>query len=378
MDQLGRFVQRYLYDPEPINDTPNIPIICLAAEYTGIGLPDQSEDSKIDADDMWPADFLQDHEARFWFTYRTGFDKIMRDTKEQSIAIRLGKDGFTADTGFGCMIRSAQTLLANAISTLRLGREWRRGLRQDLECEILRMFADDPEAPYSVHRFINYGAETCDKPAGQWFGPNAASLCISALTNHYPDSGLHVYIASEQGGTIYESSILELVLSDTGFKPVLILVPQRLGHERINPKYHEALSALFTQPQFMGIAGGRPSSAHYFFARQADKLFFLDPHFPRASLPYHEDLARYTDKDLDSVHTRRVRMMSIDALDPSMLIGFLIQDEDDWRNWKESINSSPFKVKLVSISEARPSPVLNESVAPEVDTDIFSEEEGPQ
>ena len=30
-------------------------------------------------------------------------------------------------------------------------------------------------------------------------------------------------------------------------------------------------------------------------------------------------------------------------MDPSMLIGFLIRDEDDWRDWKERVRQGPGK-----------------------------------
>jgi len=42
---------------------------------------------------------------------------------------------------------------------------------------------------------------------------------------------------------------------------------------------------LFTFPQSVGIAGGRPSSSYYFVASQANSLFYLDPHLTRPTLP---------------------------------------------------------------------------------------------
>lgn len=373
MDKFNRFF-RYLYDPEPMNDSTE-PIICLAQVYAD----DESNGSPTSTGARpWPIDFLRDHEARLWFTYRTGFEKILRDTKDTSIGSKLQGAGFTADTGFGCMIRSAQTLLANTLLTLELGRDWRRGLRRDVEARVLRLFADDARAPYSVHNFIEHGAEVCDKPAGQWFGPNAASLCISALSLKCPDSRLRVYVAAEQGGTVYEDSVLEIARSEANFAPVLILIPQRLGHAKINPRYHGAVLSLFAVPQFMGIAGGRPSSAHYFFARQGEKLFFLDPHFPRNSLPFHEDLAKYDEEDFDGVHTTRVRRMSLEDMDPSMLIGFLIKDEEDWQKWKATMGELPGKLRLATITESTPSFGRVDSDVESRESEVFSDGEGLQ
>ena len=39
-----------------------------------------------------------------------------------------------------------------------------------------------------------------------------------------------------------------------------------------------SMKALYTLPQSVGIAGGRPSSSYYFIGMQADNLFYLDPH----------------------------------------------------------------------------------------------------
>jgi cysteine protease ATG4 len=51
----------------------------------------------------------------------------------------------------------------------------------------------------------------------------------------------------------------------------------------------------------------------------------------------------YTQEELDSYHTRRLRRLHIEDMDPSMLIGFLIKDEDDWIDWKRRILSAQGK-----------------------------------
>jgi Peptidase family C54 len=44
--------------------------------------------------------------------------------------------------------------------------------------EILSWFADDPRAPFSIHKFVRHGEISCAKAPGEWFGPAAASRCI--------------------------------------------------------------------------------------------------------------------------------------------------------------------------------------------------------
>lgn len=87
------------------------------------------------------------------------------------------------------------------------------------------------------------------------------------------------------------------------------------------------------------MPSGRPSSSHYFIGVQNSFFFYLDPHHTRPALPYKEDFA-YTQEEVDSCHTRRLRRIHIDDMDPSMLVGFLIRDEKDWIDWKRRITSS--------------------------------------
>ncbi len=45
------------------------------------------------------------------------------------------------------------------------------------------------------------------------------------------------------------------------------------------------MQTLYTFPQTVGIAGGRPSSSYYFVGSQSDNLFYLDPHHARPAIP---------------------------------------------------------------------------------------------
>ena len=177
--EFGRYkrVVQYFWDPEPVNNmaTPT-PIWCLGKEYAlgvvyGNSLrgrtdclkddakqspepalistihlqPSAHEPENVDAGggsmvpqntssekSGWPKAFLDDFESKFWFTYRSHFPPIKKSTdpgapSSMSLSVRLRSQlvehaGFTSDTGWGCMIRSGQCLLANALAILRLGR----------------------------------------------------------------------------------------------------------------------------------------------------------------------------------------------------------------------------------------------------------------
>lgn len=59
--------------------------------------------------------------------------------------------------------------------------EWRRGDRPQEESRLLTMFADHPDAPLSIHRFVHHGAESCGKYPGEWFGPSATARCTQCV-----------------------------------------------------------------------------------------------------------------------------------------------------------------------------------------------------
>ena len=127
--------------------------------------------------------------------------------------------------------------------------------------------------------------------------------------------------------------MLRIAKSNTGiFTPVLVLLGVRLGIDRVTPAYWDALKGSLELPQSMGIAGGRPSSSHYFVAYQDNDFFYLDPHFTRPALPFHENIVDYTDEEINTCHTKRLRRIDVSDLDPSMLLAFLIRSEEDWRD----------------------------------------------
>lgn len=157
------------------------------------------------AGSSWPSAFLRDFDARFWMTYRSGIaviakSKSPRAASALSLSMRVrsrlvDEYGFTSDSGWGCMIRSGQSLLCNAMAILQLGRGrgfqharqkldshnrvgWRRGTLPDEERHLISLYADDPQAPYSIQNFVQTGGKLCGKTPGEWFGPSATARCI--------------------------------------------------------------------------------------------------------------------------------------------------------------------------------------------------------
>jgi cysteine protease ATG4 len=85
---------------------------------------------------------------------------------------------------------------------------------------------------------------------------------------------------------------------------------------------------------------GRPSASHYFIGVQGSSFFFLDPHHTRPALSYRHREQTLSIEEIDSCHTRKLRRLHVEKMDPSMLIGFLIRTEEDWQDWKRRVMST--------------------------------------
>ena len=90
------------------------------------------EVAAAESEGNWPEQFLDDFESKIWLTYRSGFPLIPKSQDPKalsamSFSVRLkqqlaNQNGFASDSGWGCMIRSGQTLLANSLLIQQLGR----------------------------------------------------------------------------------------------------------------------------------------------------------------------------------------------------------------------------------------------------------------
>ncbi|OQR68757.1 cysteine protease ATG4D-like [Tropilaelaps mercedesae] len=109
--------------------------------------------------------FFSDFTTRIWFTYRQDFTPI-------------SETGHQSDSGWGCMLRTAQMLLAQAFMLHLLGRDWRwsaqrsTGIIEDehgVHRKIISWFGDDAdarEAPFGIHSLVRAAGRISKKRAG--------------------------------------------------------------------------------------------------------------------------------------------------------------------------------------------------------------------
>ncbi|KAF9426416.1 Cysteine protease atg4 [Podila epigama] len=297
-----------------------------------------------------------------WFDFQRDFTNgLIWCTYRHSYA-PIKPSNFTTDVGWGCMLRSGQGLLANALAIQFMGRGWSRPVpgdaNWDVYVKILYWFLDDMNAksPFSVHRIALLGKQL-GKNIGEWFGPSTTSQVTKALVHNFPESGLGVYVSTD--GVIYKDQVEEAATlkKKDGFGHLLILVTVRLGIDKLNPIYNDAIKATFEFPQSLGIAGGRPSSSYYFVGYQGDDLFYLDPHHSRCVVET-KDPKDYVAEDFATYHCEVVRKIDINSIDPSMLLAFYCRDRNDFDAFAERVkelNARPgMGSSIITIGEKAP------------------------
>ncbi|ORX70894.1 peptidase C54, partial [Linderina pennispora] len=267
---------------------------------------------------------------RFYFTYRKGFATITPSF-------------YTSDMGWGCTYRTCQMMLAESFSRVLLGRFWDpfrlTSAQQARHARIVEWFHDsaDSSAYYSIHNMSRV-ATYMDKRIGDWLGPSIGAHVMLRISRMHHKCPLAIHVALDQ--EVFTKEVRETAFGGpargpNGWKPLLLLVPVRLGFERVDPKYTEKIKTLFQIPQTVGLVGGKPSRSYYFIGRQGDNLFFLDPHVTR-NFSDSSDFESLGIADTDEYHTTHICTIGINKLDPSMLIGFLFNTEAEWESFAQA------------------------------------------
>ncbi|NWQ87248.1 ATG4B protease, partial [Burhinus bistriatus] len=325
-------------------------------------------------------EILLDVTSRLWFTYRKNFPAI-------------GGTGPTSDTGWGCMLRCGQMIFAQALVCRHLGRDWRwiKGKRQmDNYFNVLNAFIDKKDSYYSIHQIAQMGVGE-GKSIGQWYGPNTVAQVLKKLATFDTWSSLAVHIAMDN--TVVMEEIRRLCQSNfpcagaaacpsvesdilyNGYpeeagvrdrlslwKPLVLLIPLRLGLTEINEAYIETLKHCFMMPQSLGVIGGKPNSAHYFIGYVGEELIYLDPHTTQPAVEPN-DSSCLPDESFHCQHPPC--RMSIAELDPSIAVGFFCNTEEDFNNWCQQIKKLSLvrgALPMFELVERQPSHFSNPDV----------------
>lgn len=232
---------------------------------------------------------------KFWFSYRYGFDI----------------ESFSTDMGWGCMHRTGQMMLAAALYRLR---------PTTAIIKIIKHFLDYPQCKYSIHRMIQSGSRY-QKGPGEWLNPTTLALILRDIVDDFA-----VYVCSD----------CCLVVNEVTKFPCLLLIPTRLGIDRINPMYFALIKDILSNTLCVGIVGGRINSSLYFYSAVDEQVKYLDPHTCQPIV----------DLDCQSLDTFKgeEHQMPLENIDPSLLLCFLCQTQQDFNTLQEFLKRDPFSI----------------------------------
>lgn len=154
--------------------------------------------------------------SKIWLTYRINFPSIPGTN-------------IISDSGWGCMLRCGQMMMAQAFVCHFLDRDWRHTPDQPEEKKqsyrmIVRWFGDtlSEKSPFSLHRLVSFGIKYGRK-AGDWYGPTHVAHVLrdalyGAKSGHPELNNLCMYVASD--GIVFKQDVIDLCMDSSYSTPV--------------------------------------------------------------------------------------------------------------------------------------------------------------
>uniref|UniRef100_F7HQL7 Cysteine protease n=1 Tax=Callithrix jacchus TaxID=9483 RepID=F7HQL7_CALJA len=309
---------------------------------------------------------LSDISARLWFTYRRKFSPI-------------GGTGPSSDAGWGCMLRCGQMMLAQALICRHLGRDWSWEKQKEQPKEyqrILQCFLDRKDCCYSIHQM---GKVINQSFKGSFYSCSFSSLALYVaplmVIEDIKKMCRVLPLSADTPGDRPPDSLTASNQSKgtsaycPAWKPLLLIVPLRLGINQINPVYVDAFKECFKMPQSLGALGGKPNNAYYFIGFLGDELIFLDPHTTQTFVDAEEN-GTVNDQTFHCLQSPQ--RMNILNLDPSVALGFFCKEEKDFDNWCSLVQKEILKenLRMFELVQKHPShwPPFIPPAKPEVTT----------
>lgn len=314
-----------------------------------------------------------------WFTYRHDFRE-------------LAPYGYTSDAGWGCMLRSAQMLLCYTLQCHQCATSSSSNNSYSVDSlhPLWKYFIDQPtnsqqgDGWFSIHNMVAVGMKYNQLP-GEWYSPGIACHIVRDLvrqqhqlqhTTGTPTAKLlRVYIAQE--GTVYQDRIHHFMTSLSATrKPtsnsfptdnsnskvslhpltldedesdqekiieewdgsLLLFIPLRLGLNSLQVEtYGQSLCHIFSLSSSVGILGGSPRHALWFYASSFPtipstakdtnfkaKWYGLDPHTIQPALSSSSSPPQPCYKPCE---------VDLHKIDPSMALGFYFYQRQDFVCW---------------------------------------------
>jgi len=283
--------------------------------------------------------FLKYLKGKIWCSYRKNFCAI-------------GGTGPTTDSGWGCMLRAGQMMLAEGLVRMNLGKDWTYETDKVKEnsnspyWRLLNQIIDKRSSRYSIQAIAQMGVSE-NKPVGSWFGPTNICNVIRKLSEFDEQNNYKCHLA--MGNTMIIEEIERLMVdvceaddsngepssasktnndSKSTWKPLIMLTSSRIGLEQVNPSNLNHLKQLLDDPCSLGFVGGKPNSAYYFLGHSDENKFvYLDPHITQSVPEFSKPSTSNSTLSFDdsTYHCNTPRRLAFSKLDPCLSLGFFFK-----------------------------------------------------
>ncbi|KAG8905537.1 Cysteine protease atg4 [Tulasnella sp. 417] len=305
---------------------PSLQSLSLSLSGGGSASNSKTKDPPL----SWPPAFYDDFTSCIWMTYRSQYFPIRDITLLELEATREvdpiiisqsvqspprkwwgGEKSWTSDSGWGCMVRTGQSLLATALVHLHLGRAFTPASPATTANSHLEPDSADDKAPVQQRRSSSGRPSTPDRELEKSIGD--VSLTGLSKGGRFRSGSIKLKHRRNTNGSPTNSRTGS-ASSSASFSLHAPLSPSPLSQSQGSQHGHG-------QQPSTGAPGTSPSGSS--FSSVAGPPAGVDP------TTYHFATA-YSPSELKTFHCDKIRKMPLSHMDPSMLLGFLCKDEADW------------------------------------------------
>ena len=268
----------------------------------------------------------------------------------------------TGDSGWGCMIRCGQMIMARAIYKYFKSKNF---TKEKSIKETIDYFLDLPfninTLPKKFEHIINKGenievfyppfsikihcllGKFYNKYAGEWFSD--VNICqnysdINKCLNVFEDMEIFNFISDFTFSQILKQCFIETKNQNEEnifnyenknyiFKKMgLIFISMRLGISNLNEDYYLSIKELFKCKECLGLIGGETNLAHYFIGYN-DKLnlLYLDPHITKDAINILND-----DSIVENYLIKNIHEISMGNMSTGFSVGFLFRNLKEFKD----------------------------------------------
>ena len=325
--------------------------------------------------------YKKEQEQKLQYT----FDKIIYFCyRKNTYPFKSRNNGIlTRDSGWGCMIRCGQMIMARGIYKYLKTKKY---TTEKAISETIKYFLDIPYSenniplvfssilsldsntnsnetikilpPFSAQMHCLIG-KFYNKYGGEWFSD--VNICqnyrdINIIFNLFPELNIIHFITDfylddvldqcftlfsdenvDKNKKIFNWNNKKYLMKKCG----LFFISVRLGINKVTNEYYDSLKRLFECKECIGIIGGETNLAHYFIGyNDKGNLLFLDPHITRDAINELNE-----DSIINDCLSKNIHEISIDDMSTGLSIGFLFRNIDEFEDliqFMEKYNKSGF------------------------------------